>query len=155
MDCEIFANKPSFKAKITSHHKSNSPPVQAWAAAGFPPDKLVVVPQQRDADPEFSTVDFPNPEEGATALDLAFQTAEAAAATYILANDPDADRLGVAQRRGDGTWKILSGNEIGGLLGWWLLECHKQNGDRSSAANRLIGEVVQSRRRPLLGPSPD
>ena len=111
--------------------------MQAWAAAGFPPDKLVVVAQQRDPDPEFSTVDFPNPEEGATALDLAFQTAEAAAATYILANDPDADRLGVAQRRGDGTWKILSGNEIGGLLGWWLLECHKQSGDRSASKSSI------------------
>ena len=35
---------------------------RAWAAAGFPATGLVIVPEQRDPDPEFSTVDFPNPE---------------------------------------------------------------------------------------------
>ena len=44
---------------------------------------------------------------------------------YILANDPDADRLGVAQKLDD-KWKILSGNEIGGLFGWWHLKTFRE-----------------------------
>ena len=98
---------------------------QSWLAAGFPQDKFLVVDEQKDADPEFSTVDFPNPEEGASALDLSFKKANSSGSRYILANDPDADRLGVAQKLKNGSWKILSGNEIGALIGWWLLKCHK------------------------------
>lgn len=109
----------------TAMHGVGCPYVeQAWATAGFSPNKLVLVEQQKDPDPEFSTVDFPNPEEGASALDLSFQKAESCGAKYILANDPDADRLGVAQKC-EGAWKILNGNEIGALLGWWLLKCFK------------------------------
>ena len=51
-----------------------------------------------EPDPTFPTVPFPNPEEGKSALYLAQQTAEANDSIYILANDPDADRLAVAQR---------------------------------------------------------
>ena len=110
----------------TAMHGVGHPYVrQSWLTAGFPLDKFVVVEEQKDPDPEFSTVDFPNPEEGASALDLSFQKANSVGATYILANDPDADRLGIAQKLTDGTWKILSGNEIGALLGWWLLRCFK------------------------------
>ena len=111
----------------TAMHGVGCPYVcQAWETAGFPRDKLVIVEQQKDPDPEFSTVDFPNPEEGASALDLSMSLANSSGARYILANDPDADRLGVAQKLPDGSWKILSGNEIGSLLGWWILKCFKQ-----------------------------
>ena len=41
-----------------------------------------------------------------------------------MANDPDADRLAIAQKLSDGTWKIFNGNEIGSLLGWWQLQVH-------------------------------
>jgi phosphomannomutase len=84
------------------------------------------VEEQQDPDPEFSTVDFPNPEEGASALDLSFKKADSLGAIYILANDPDADRLGVAQKDvSSNTWRILTGNEIGALLGWWLIHIFK------------------------------
>ena len=52
-----------------------------------------------DPDPEFPTVKFPNPEEGKSALDLAIQTAEKFDCPIILANDPDADRLAVAEKQ--------------------------------------------------------
>ncbi|MGO3554979.1 MAG: phospho-sugar mutase, partial [Microbacterium gubbeenense] len=60
-------------------------------------------------------VAFPNPEEPG-AMDLAFQAAQAAGAEFIVANDPDADRVAVAVPGPDG-WRRLTGNEIGLLLG--------------------------------------
>ena len=62
--------------------------------------------------------------QNSSALDLSFKKADSVGAVYILANDPDADRLGVAQKDG-GKWRILTGNEIGALLGWWLIHTYK------------------------------
>ena len=59
--------------------------------------EYIVVPQQAQPDPDFSTVKFPNPEE-AGALDLAIQVADQQDKTLIFANDPDADRLAVAEK---------------------------------------------------------
>jgi phosphomannomutase len=81
--------------------------------AGYPAPVLVT--EQIDPDAAFPTVSFPNPEEPG-AMDLAFAAAKAAGAEFVLANDPDADRLAVAVPDGDG-WRRLTGNEIGLLLG--------------------------------------
>ena len=78
-----------------------------------------VVEEQRDPDPTFRTVSFPNPEEPG-AMDLAFARAKVADAEFVIANDPDADRLAVAipDAEAESGWRRLSGNEIGLLLGW-------------------------------------
>lgn len=85
--------------------------------AGYP--QPIVVTAQIDPDGTFPTVAFPNPEEPG-AMDLAFETARAADAEVILANDPDADRLAVAvpDDTAPGGWRSLTGNQIGLLLGW-------------------------------------
>uniref|UniRef100_A0AAV1VDX1 Phosphoglucomutase n=1 Tax=Peronospora matthiolae TaxID=2874970 RepID=A0AAV1VDX1_9STRA len=92
--------------------------------AAFKHKEYVPVQAQLLPDPEFPTVAFPNPEEGKGALQLAMETAEASGARLILANDPDADRLAVAERDADSEsgWRIFTGNEIGVLLGHWELE---------------------------------
>lgn len=86
-------------------------------AAGYPAP--VPVTAQLEPDGSFPTVAFPNPEEPG-AMDLAFETARAAGADLVIANDPDADRLAVAvpDDATEGGWRRLSGNEIGLLLGW-------------------------------------
>jgi phosphomannomutase len=91
------------------------------AATGFPPP--VVVPQQADPDPTFPTVPFPNPEEPG-AMDLLLHLARSERAHLAIANDPDADRLAVAvpDATRDGGWRVLTGDEIGTLLGDWRLE---------------------------------
>ena len=70
---------------------------------------------------------FPNPEEGKSALNLAIKTANENNSTIILANDPDADRLAIAEKLPTGEWKIFNGNEIGALFGWWLWHNFKIN----------------------------
>lgn len=85
-------------------------------AAGYPRPKTVG--EQLNPDPTFRTVAFPNPEEPG-AMDLAFAAARRTRADFILANDPDADRLAVAipDESAEGGWRRLSGNELGLLLG--------------------------------------
>lgn len=79
-----------------------------------------VVAKQFAPDGSFPTLPFPNPEEPG-ALDLAMATATEANAELILANDPDADRLGAAVLDGS-KWRALRGDEIGWLLASALLE---------------------------------
>ncbi|XP_056647881.1 phosphopentomutase [Diorhabda sublineata] len=89
--------------------------------------KFNVVQEQKDPHPDFPTVKFPNPEEGKESLDLSFKTADSNGSTIILANDPDADRLAVAEKNPrTGNWKVFNGNETGTLLGWWILNSFKK-----------------------------
>lgn len=87
------------------------------ASAGYPAP--IPVEAQLHPDGAFPTVAFPNPEEPG-ALDLAYETARENSADLIIANDPDADRLAVAipDASAEGGWRMLSGNDVGLLLGW-------------------------------------
>ncbi|CAG9834739.1 unnamed protein product [Diabrotica balteata] len=88
---------------------------------------FVVVPEQRDPHPDFPTVKFPNPEEGKSSLDLSFKCADENNSSVILANDPDADRLAIAEKNPKtGEWRIFNGNETGALIGWWMLSSFKK-----------------------------
>jgi phosphomannomutase len=91
---------------------------KAFQAFNLP--DFIEVREQIEPDPDFPTVAFPNPEEGKGALKLAMATADAAGATLIFANDPDADRLAVAEKLPTGEWKIFDGNQIGILLADWV-----------------------------------
>src|SRR5258707_8015173 len=95
--------------------------LRAFEQAGFPaPD---VVEAQFDPDPDFRTVTFPNPEEPGV-LDLALAQARRSGAELVIANDPDGDRLAVAvpDEEAAGGWRMLTGDQVGALLGAYLLE---------------------------------
>ncbi|XP_069748339.1 glucose 1,6-bisphosphate synthase isoform X1 [Narcine bancroftii] len=114
--------KTALKFVHTSFHGVGHEYVQAaFKSFGFAPP--IPVPEQKDPDPEFSTVKCPNPEEGECVLVLAIKLAEKEGARVVLATDPDADRLAVAEEQEDGRWKVFSGNELGALLGWWMFNC--------------------------------
>ncbi|MGA9077780.1 MAG: hypothetical protein WB383_05565, partial [Acidimicrobiales bacterium] len=102
--------------------------------AGFDPPALVE--RQADPDPDFPTVAFPNPEEPG-ALDLALARAREVGADVILANDPDADRLAVAFADRAGAFRVLSGDELGTLLGDYLL-------GRRPGPGRLVATTIVS-----------
>ncbi|MGO9965453.1 MAG: phospho-sugar mutase [Acidimicrobiales bacterium] len=105
------------------------------AEAGFKP--VSVVSAQATPDPDFPTVAFPNPEEPG-ALDLALADAVRLGADLVLANDPDADRLAIAvPDRVAGTWRRLTGDELGVLLGDHVLSS-------TSGGDRLVATTIVS-----------
>jgi phosphomannomutase len=111
---------------------------RAYRAAGL--GDAVVVREQIHPDGAFPTVAFPNPEEPG-ALDLAYATADREGIDLIVANDPDADRLAIAIKDG-GTWRRLTGNEVGSLLGWRAAERYRLSGSGAPAA--LAASIVSS-----------
>ena len=108
-------------------------------SAGFPP--VLAVAEQFQPDPDFPTVAFPNPEEPG-AMDLALALARVNDVDLIIASDPDADRcaIGIPDDSQSG-WRMLSGDEVGWLLGWWML----QRGARGTLAQSLVsGSMLES-----------
>jgi phosphomannomutase len=91
---------------------------QALAEAGF--TRVWTVREQAEPDGAFPTVAFPNPEEPG-AMDLVFALATRENADLVLANDPDVDRLAAAVPDGQGGFTQLTGNQVGTLLGHYLL----------------------------------
>ena len=96
-----------------------------------------VVAEQVWPDGTFPTVNFPNPEEKG-ALDLAIEVAKKHNAEFIIANDPDADRLAVALPDAEGNWKPLHGNVIGCYLGWYLAKQYHAQGKKGVLACSLV-----------------
>ncbi len=96
--------------------------LRAFAEAGF--TTVAPVPEQQQPDGRFPTVRFPNPEEKG-AMDLSTALADSVGADLVLANDPDADRLAVMARAPGGALQLLTGNEVGVLLGHSLLTQQK------------------------------
>ena len=78
-------------------------------------DDITIVPEQQYPDGNFPTCPYPNPEIF-EALKLGLELAEKNGADLMLATDPDADRVGIAIRCPDGSYELLSGNEVGVLL---------------------------------------
>src|SRR5699024_6942218 len=104
---------------------------RALRAAGF--TRVHLVAEQAEPDPDFPTTPFPNPEEPG-ALDLAIDAANRTGADLVIANDPDADRCSIAipDEDSESTWRQLTGDEVGVLLG-------------AEAATRLTEQVTEQR----------
>lgn len=114
---------------------------EAMERAGFA--RPSVVAAQFEPDPDFPTVEFPNPEEPG-AMDMALAAGAADGCDLVVANDPDADRLALAVP-GHG---LLTGNEVGGLLAEYVLD-HTTGPDRlvatSIVSSSLLGKIARDR----------
>ncbi len=86
-----------------------------------------VVKEQENPDPHFSTIKVPNPEDP-DAFTLAIELANEVGADAIFGTDPDCDRLGVAIRTPSGDFRLLTGNQIGCLMLYYILSCKKEQG---------------------------
>ena len=113
--------------------------------AGFPAS--IRVDAQFEPDPEFPTVAFPNPEEPG-AIDLAIHEANRATADLVIANDPDADRCAVAVPLpgSPGEWRMLTGDKVGSLLGWWMIERGATSGvfARSLVSSSMLNAIARA-----------
>ena len=115
--------------------------LHALEAAGFPAPRVVAA--QFRPDPDFPTVSFPNPEEPG-AMDLALEEGVESDADVVIANDPDADRCAVAVptpdrgSHGGPAYRMLRGDEVGWLLGWWMHE----RGARGVYANSIVSSSL-------------
>lgn len=114
---------------------------------------VFAVVEQRDANPDFPTVKFPNPEEGKSCLALSMKLADDVGSNLILANDPDADRLACAERDPvTKTWRVFNGNELGSLLGWWTMQYFKEkNPGKTLNDCYLLASTVSSKMLRAIG----
>ena len=103
---------------------------------------LHVVSEQAVPDGDFTTVKSPNPEE-AGAFEYAIRLGEETKADVLLATDPDADRMGAAVRQPDGTYQVITGNQIAAILLDYLLFAHQKAGTLPANA-AAVKSIVSS-----------
>lgn len=127
------------KLIYTPLHGTGSMPVsRILREMGF--ENVMVVEEQRDPDPEFSTVKYPNPEER-SAFRLALELAGKEDVDLIIGTDPDADRAGVVVRNSQGEYVVLTGNQTGCLLLEYILSQKQKRGelpDNAFAATTIV-----------------
>lgn len=90
-------------------------------------DDITIVEEQKYPDGNFPTCPYPNPEIF-EALRLGLELAKKTGADLMLATDPDADRVGIAMKCPDGTYELVSGNEVGVLLLDYICSARIENG---------------------------
>jgi len=111
----------------------------ALERGGFP--RVHSEPSQRQPDPDFPTVAFPNPEEKG-AMDRVVELAHRSNADVVLANDPDADRLCVAVPDDEGAYRVLTGDQVGALLADYLLDVSPK--DKRMVATTVVSSQLLS-----------
>ena len=117
--------------------------LRAIGRAGYPAPHVVAA--QADPDPDFPTVPFPNPEEPG-ALDLALADAREQESDLVLASDPDGDRLAVAvpDPAAAGGWRALTGDQVGSLLGAFVLGAFGSGSPEPAASEPVLPEGAAS-----------
>lgn len=125
---ELIAAGPgkNFKVVFTPLHGTGNVPVRrVLKKIGF--EQVYIVPEQELPDAEFSTVKSPNPEER-DAFRLAIALGEKIGADLLIGTDPDADRMGAVVKNRDGEYVVLSGNQSGAIMVYYLLNQLKETG---------------------------
>ena len=130
------------RAIYTAMHGVGTETVQKVFAKAAYADPILVK-AQTDPDPDFPTVAFPNPEEPG-AIDLSLVVAREHDGDVVIANDPDADRCAAAINDG-GTWRMLSGDELGALFGEYLASNSPEKYRERCFANSIVSSSLLSK----------
>jgi phosphoglucomutase len=106
--------------------------------------EVVTVPEQREPDGNFPTVDFPNPEE-ASAMKMAIDLGKKVSADLVMGTDPDSDRFGIAVPK-DGDYVLITGNQLGALIADYMFRTMKEQGkavDRPVLVKTIVTTNLQ------------
>ncbi|MGL4392594.1 MAG: phospho-sugar mutase, partial [Fusobacteriaceae bacterium] len=115
--------KKNFKIVYSPLHGTGGRPVlQMFREMGF--ESIYSVEEQIEPNGMFPTCSYANPEDP-DVFKLGIELAEKVKATICMANDPDADRIGIAVKCKDGIWRYPNGNQVGLLVMNYLLENRK------------------------------
>lgn len=113
---------------------------RALENAGF--ENVTLEPKQAQPDPDFTTVQSPNPEDPA-AFELSMELGKEIGAEILIATDPDADRLGMAALLDNGEYEVLTGNQIAALIVDYLLKAYEKQGNLPENG-AIIKSIVSS-----------
>jgi phosphoglucomutase len=123
---DAIARHKDLKIVYTPIHGTGGALVpMALRKKGF--NNIYRISEQDVPDGNFPTVKSPNPEESA-ALNLAMQKAKEADADIVMGTDPDADRVGIAVKNGQGEWEIMNGNQAAAVLIYYLIRRWDETG---------------------------
>ena len=133
------AAKNDLKIVYTPLHGTGNVPVQkALRLDGF--TQLDAVAEQVVPDGSFPTVVSPNPEDR-RALEMGIAQAKRTNADIVLGTDPDSDRVGIAVKKSEGEYQLITGNQVGALLMNFVLS-HTDMGQYAHPA--VVKTVVTS-----------
>lgn len=110
-------------------------------------ENIITVPEQMEADGNFPTVTFPNP-EFPEVFGLGKKLAEENGSDLMIATDPDADRVGIMARRKDGSFTCLTGNQTGALLLDYIITAFRETGtmpDEPYAVKSIVSTELATR----------
>ena len=134
-------NKKDLKIVFSPlHGTANIPVRRVLTECGY--EQLHVVEEQCVADPNFSTVKSPNPEE-ASAFEMSIALGKEIDADILIATDPDADRVGLADKNPEGEYVLLTGNQTGAILIHYILSQKKAHGTLP-AKGKVFNTIVTS-----------
>lgn len=123
----IESSARAMKIIYTPLHGTGTKPVmRILKETGF--DNILIVKEQQDPDPDFSTVKSPNPEEK-SAFEIAIKMAQKENVDLIIGTDPDSDRVGVVVKNKTGEYVVLTGNQTGCLLMEYILSQKAQRNE--------------------------
>ncbi|MCR4628466.1 MAG: phospho-sugar mutase, partial [Clostridium sp.] len=142
---ESMAQRPdkdlnkAVKAVYTPLNGAGSIPVMTvLRERGF--SDVTIVPEQKDPDPEFTTVGYPNPEDP-RGFEYAEKLGRTIGAELLIATDPDSDRMAVEIRNEDGDYVPLNGNQTGALLIYYMAQARREQG-RLTGREMMIKSIV-------------
>ena len=131
------------------HGSGNKPVRRILKEIGI--ENVYVVREQELPDPNFPTVKVPNPEDPA-AFTLAMKLADEVGADCIFGTDPDCDRVGIAVKDTQGKYYLMTGNQIGCTLLYYILKSRETLGTlpkdgavcKSLVSSELARKIAQS-----------